>query len=285
MVDERWQTIGETDPEELVDSSLELHWAVQYIAAMGQTFAAERSDDSHRAMTWDAQRRLFVGVPMAGAYPFRVALRPEDMTLLLIDRLSETLGSFPLAGKSRQEGFEWLSLGMATYRGGSPPRITHPDWTMPDHAVRADEAFSTTNDDDRRVLAALYGTSADLMEEMFADRDGASTIRCWPHHFDIATLITLNESDSGEAKKTVGIGMAPSGGGYDSWYWYVTPWPYPDESKLSELQRGEWQTIGWTGAVLTGEAIAQLPAAERESAVRGFLEEAVAAATRALDED
>lgn len=282
MADDRWEMISEVRPENLVDGSLEMHWAAQYVAAMGQTFVEERSDDSHRAMTWDSTGRMFVGEPFAGAYPFRVALRPEDLTLLLIDRTDEALGSLPLAGKTRDEGFEWLSIGMATYLGGSPPRIGRPDWTMPDHAVRSGEPFSTSNDADRRTLAALYGTAADLIGEIVSDRDDASTIRCWPHHFDIATLITLETDESGDAAKTIGIGMAPMGGGYDNWYWYVSPWPYPDESALPDLARGEWQTIGWTGAVLMGEVIAALPAEDRESAVRSFLAEAVDASIRAL---
>lgn len=285
MANDRWETIGRVGPEELVDSSLELHWAVQYVAAMGQTFAEERGDDSHRAMTWDAAGRMFVSVPFAGAYPFRVALRPEDLTLLLLDRTDEALGTFPLAGKMREEGFEWLSLGMATYLGGSPPKIERPDWTMPDHAVRSEEAFSTSNDADRKALAALYSTAAEVIEEMITGRDDSSTVRCWPHHFDIATLLTLAKNDSGNPAKTVGIGLAPMGGGYDSWYWYVSPWPYPDSSKLPALNSGEWQTAGWTGAVLIGESVASQTGSARESAVRSFLRGAIDAAIQSLQDD
>lgn len=282
MLDERWKRIGDVKPDDLVEGSLELHWAVQYIAAMGQTFVEERGDDSHRAMTWDREKRMFIGEPFAGAYPFRVALRPADLTLLLIDRTDEALGTFELAGRTRAEGFEWLAIGMATYLGGSPPRIERPDWTMPDHPVRSDEPFSTGNDAERRTLSALYDTAAETIERLIGDRDDAGTIRCWPHHFDIAALITLEEDDSGDAKKTVGVGMAPTGGGYDSWYWYVSPWPYPEESELPDIDRGTWETVGWTGAVLTGKEIVDIPPAERAEAVRLFLVEAMEASAVAL---
>ena len=62
-------------PADLVEATLELHWAAQYIASAGQTFSEQRPDDSHRAMTWDAKMRAFVGEPFAGAYPFRYAPR------------------------------------------------------------------------------------------------------------------------------------------------------------------------------------------------------------------
>ncbi|MCH7531340.1 MAG: hypothetical protein IIB36_06180 [Gemmatimonadetes bacterium] len=111
-----WTRLGAVAPADLTNATLELHWAAQFIAAAGQSFAEPREDDSHRAMTWDASRREFMGEPFAGAYPFRVGLRPADLTLLLLDQTDEPLGSLPLAGKTREEGHEWLLAPPLRYR-------------------------------------------------------------------------------------------------------------------------------------------------------------------------
>ena len=278
-----WPGATSVAPNALVDATLELHWAAQYIASAGQTFSEERADDSHRAMMWDAQLRAFVGEPFAGPYPFRAALRPEDLTLLLIDRTGSELGSLPLAGKTREEGFEWLSLGMATYRGGAPPRLERPEYDMPDHPVRDHARFSADQASALDALTSIFGTAAELLETVVAAEPTASAVRCWPHHMDIATLLTFASDDEGRATKTVGLGMAPSGGGYDHWYWYVSPWPAPEMDRLPSLSgAGSWHTSGWTGAVLTAQEIHDLEPDARAETVRAFVDEALAAARKAL---
>lgn len=283
MRDDTWTTIGAVPPAELVDATLELHWAAQIVAASGQTFAEPRSDDSHRAMTWDRALRALVGSAFEGPYPFRLSLRPEDLTLVLVDRRDEPLGSLPLSGVTLDQAHDWLALGLATYMGVAPPPIQRPEYDMPEHAVGAGAPFSATSGDAARALTALYGGAAELLGELISTREDASPVRCWPHHFDVATLITLEAGADGTARKTVGAGMAPMGGGYDRWYWYVSPWPYPEPSALPELGGpGAWHTEGWTGAVLTGEALVAAPAEFREAVVRKFLDVSVEAATAAL---
>lgn len=270
-------------PSALVDPCLELHWAAQVVASAGQTFVAPRADDSHRAMTWDPRQRALVGEPFAGAYPFRVALRPEDLTLVLVERTDEALGSLPLAGVTLEEAYEWLAVGLATYMGALPT-LERPGYDLPHHPVGAGARFSSARDAERSAVAGLYGGAAALLGELTSTRDDASPVRCWPHRFDIATLLTLAVDDAGVAVRTVGAGLAPMGGGYQSWYWYVTAWPYPPTERLPRLHGpGGWHTDGWTGAVLTGEELQSREEAFRDPAVRKFLDVSVEAAIAALE--
>lgn len=279
---ERWPLIGEASPEALVGPTLELHWAVQYLASIGQTFAEPREDDSHRAMSWNAELRAFVSSPVKGPYPFRAALRPADLTLLLIDRTDAELGALPLDGVRREEGYDWLATGLATYLGGAPPRIERPEYDMPSSDVSDGTAPFVLDPRSLTALDALYDTSAQLLTDLAGSRTDASAVLCWPHHFDIATLITLETNHDDEVTRTVGVGFAPVGGGYNAWYWYVTPYPYPDASSLPPLESpGHWHTDGWTGAVLTGDSVIDHDPDEYERVVRDFVARAVAAATEA----
>jgi hypothetical protein len=282
-VNDHSSTPNSVPASDLIGPSLELHWAAQLLASAGQTFAEIRPDDSHRAMAWDTHRRAFVSSPFAGAYPFRVGLRPEDLTLLLLDRTDEPLSVFPLSGTTLDEGYEWLTLGMATYMGGAPPVIERPEFGIPEHAVGHGAPFSSPIGPEFAAMGSLFDGAHDLLSELLAEDPDASPIRCWPHHFDIATLLTVETTEDGDASKTVGVGFAPMGGGYESWYWYVTPWPYPADSALPSLSSaGEWHTEGWTGAVLTGVEVDAIAQEDRTEVVRAFLEEAVAAARKAL---
>jgi len=283
MTHDNWTTATSVAPRDLAEATLQLHWATQFIASAGQTFAEPRDDDSHRAMIWDGDLRAFVGDPFAGVYPFRVAVRPEDLTLMLIDQTGSELGTLPLAGATRAQGYEWLSLGMATYLGSPPPAIEQPEYDMPEHAVGADARFSGGLETELRALTALYDGAATLLSELAESRADASSVLCWPHHFDIATLLTLERDEEGNATKTVGVGLAPMGGGYDEWYLYVSPWPWPASDRLPEVTgAGSWHTEGWTGVILTGEEAAALSGGARTDTVRTFLAGAIEAATSAL---
>ena len=80
-------------------------------------------------------------------------------------------------------------------------------------------------------------------------------MRCWPHHFDLATLVSVPGGAPGDAR-TIGVGLSPGDGSYAEPYFYVTPWPSPDSPALPELPAGaDWHRTGWFGAVLTATAI------------------------------
>lgn len=277
-----WNDLGAVSPPHLADAVLQLHWAAQLVAAAGQTFAEPAADDRHRAMTWDTEHRWFVGAPFAGPYPFRAALRPDDLNFMLLDRADDALGTLPLAGASLEEAYEWVSLGMATYMGTTPPRIERPEYDLPEHPLQHGARFSDGDSAALHAFSALYASAAEVLEDVVSHRDDASPVRCWPHYFDLATLLTLERAEDGTASRTIGVGLAPSGGGYDSWYWYVSPWPWPNASTLAPLGHGSWHTEGWTGAVLSGEVVFALPGDERSEVVRAFLHEATASATEAL---
>ena len=106
----------------------------------------------------------------------------------------------------------------------------------------------------------------------------ASPVRCWPHHFDIATLWTLGDGDA-QTAPSVGIGMCAGDGYYAQPYFYVTPWPRPAPERLPPLPPpGDWHTTDFVGAVLTGEAIVALP--DRITRTRQFLDAAANVARR-----
>lgn len=289
-----WITVAEVPPADLRESSLELHWAAQYVAAAGQTFVDARADDSHRSMTWDFELGALVGEEFSGGYGFRVALRPDDLTLRLLDRTRTVLGVQPLSGVTLEDGYDRLADAFRTYMGHSPD-IARPEYDLPPHALADGAPFALGRQNERAALQALYGSAADLLGKSAAGRDGASAVRCWPHHFDIATLLTVVEGAAGgstpedsidsdaSTPRTVGIGMAPYGGGYEDWYWYVNPYPYPSHDQLPTLTPpAHWHTDGWVGAVLRGAQVAATPASEREALVSSFVTEAVAVSIKAL---
>lgn len=201
-----------------------LHRAVQIASFVGRNELPSQADDSHTSFTWSDGS--FVQ-PGAG-----VALRPRDLTLLFHGR------ALPLIGRTSAEAFRFLG-----YTEGD------------DRVFAADLAGLA-------ALGTMYATAAKLLEEVCARHPEAGPVRCWPHHFDIATLF-----DRGEGR-TLGIGFLAGDTQIDEPYWYVTPWPYPPVASLPPLTLGSWNTDGWVGAVLRDTD---------EGKARAFLAESLAA--------
>ena len=112
------------------------------------------------------------------------------------------------------------------------------------------------------LLATMYGEAAAMLEWVRAKHAGATPVRCWPHHFDIALLINVTP-DHG-----LGIGFLGGDANIPEPYWYVYAHPSP-ENTLPPLSAGRWYAGAWMGAVLEGRN--EVATAER------FLDEAISA--------
>lgn len=249
-----WITVGE--PKNLPPSRLILHWAAQLPSAVGNTLAPKKSDDSQMALVWDAGTlaSTTIGVDWA-------ALRLADLTLLAKGQ------ELALADKTMADALAWLGK-----RFGST--IELPKHELPDHEIGKGATFPAAARAAYADLSAWFGNAALVLDAVRAAQPKASPVRCWPHHFDIATLIQVDE------KKSVGVGLSPGDKSYTDPYFYVTPWPYPERSTLPALPNAAWHTSGWTGAVLQAKAIAA--ADDQRGATQSFLDAAIAACLELL---
>jgi hypothetical protein len=179
-----------------------------------------------------------------------------------------------LGGSTLDEALGWLVTML-----DNGARFARPSYEMPAHAVASGGVFGSDGRAARLELARWYATAAATLHRIVAATPGASPVRCWPHHFDIATLLRGPREGS-----TLGVGLSPGDGSYALPYWYVTPWPYPDPRALPPLASGgHWHRAGWFGAVLTGDAaLAPATPAARAQALLDFLEAAVPACQEML---
>ena len=253
-----WKPTGSIDPCALVDARVQLHWAAQAVAGVGRTLHVRRADDSHTSFTWSATLDALVQEPFEGVTS---GLRLRDLTLLAI---GSTASKLSLTGRTLDDAFAFFEaqFGMTLQR---------PNVDLPDHPV----SHGATFDADERHLAELaryYNNAARVLSDVVRTDSQAGPVRCWPHHFDLATLITL--SGHGEEARTIGVGLSPGDAGSNEPYYYVTPWPHPDASRLGSLSLGRWNTVGWTGAVLSASSFANVE--RQEELVRSFILDAVA---------
>ncbi|MBZ0266855.1 hypothetical protein K8I85_01750 [bacterium] len=271
--------LGAVAPTELVEARIALHWAAQLAAVVGNHLVPARPDDSHSNLEWLADHGALAGEWTPSGVRLRSALRVSDLTQLVLDESGTELDSFALRDHTLAQGLDRMNgaVARALGRAGASPLALREYDGMPSHAVAS---AGGTFDIPARHLAELarwYASADGKLRALASGRSDASPVRCWPHHFDIATLLTLE--GSGEAAKTIGVGMAPGDGSYAEPYWYVNAWPFPAGAALPELDgHGRWHTAGWNGAVLTGsELVAAGDGAAQAARLDAFLASAIAA--------
>ncbi len=279
-----WERIRNVLPVPLREARLQLHWAAQAVAGLGRALCEARRDDSHTSMSWHADERSFLGARTPSG--LRAALRPARPTLLLVNENDTVVARLPLENRTLSEAYAWLAEQYAQATGRRvEPRFERPPYDLPMHKVGRDEPFTLGDVGAYSELASWYANGARLAETVREESQGASPVRCWPHHFDIGTLIDLDpaERDSGR-KRTIGVGMSPGDETHDEPYFYVSPWPRPEASSLPPLQGdGVWQTAGFVAAVLPASRIARgSTPAEQARQVHTFLRSALVAARRLL---
>ena len=261
-----WRSPAEVSTPRLTDTRLQVHHAAQAMAAFGQTFLQARDDDSHRSMTWDSAAERFRSEPADDGTRVELSFRP--LALHVVPG-SGTPTSLRLMGTTMKTMKAWLERAIPDATGWPAQPVSWPDYDMPDHAVLHGRPFEPLPRA-QHALVAWYTNADALLRELVSTEESASPLRVWPHHFDIASLVTI-ASEGSDTPSTVGVGLSPGDGSYADPYFYVLPWPKPEVETLPDFEGpGHWHTDGWVGLVLPTSALAGTDQAKR-SAARAFL--------------
>ena len=264
-----WIELQPANAQSLVDSRLQAHHAAQFASAIGVSYLAPRSDDSHTNLSWDSKHQALTSrETRALSHGVRVALRPSDLTLLVL--VNESVGQrIPLHGSTISQA-ELVLRSALKATGVDDRRLKLPQRdSLPSHPVSGGRAFDVSRPDEFTELAHWFSNAFSVLGDTQREL-GSSEVRCWPHHFDIATLITVGPDAS------VGVGLSPGDVTYPEPYFYVNAWPSPKATQLPELYgNGSWNRDGWFGAVLPGSRLVAGPG--QRSQVTAFQKSAVEA--------
>jgi len=275
-----WRPLGGHDPKAISDARLQTHWAAQTLCAVARTLLPAADDDSHTNLGWRPEGAWLESRATPTNPPFRVALRLADLTLGLVDEIGSPKAELAMTGKGLDDAYVWLFDAIQEYSGAGPKQgFDKPDYEMPDHPVARGAAFAAAPASAFAELSHWYANADSLLHAFAASVDGASPVRCWPHHFDIASLITLDPGADPEQARSIGVGLSPGDEACAEPYWYVNLWPHPQQGyAVPKLPHGLWRTEGWPGGMLTAAALMAGGAPDTQAQrVAAFIEAAVEA--------
>lgn len=279
--------LGRIAPGQLSNARLQLHYAAQLIAAFGQEFVPARADSSHRSMVWGPHLMGFAsGWGKVSNQSIRLMVSPVGLRVSVwsLDVGREWMGR-SLFGLTFEESFEWVEAAIARVDEGLRGVVLdRPAYAMPNHPVGDGAAFQSQEAEALDELSYWYASAASALDRIVIEEPHAGPVRCWPHHFDMATLMLLDPERGAEEGRSVGVGFSPGDDDRPQPHWYVNVFPRPEDPELAELPDGAyWNTEGWLGAVLPGDTIVAAGDAQAQNhRLRTFLQAAVQAARAML---
>ena len=251
MANLKWRRIGRTSRKALVETRLEAHYAAQALARAAHVAIQPKPDDSHTNLGWDDALDALLTHEIDGDLQF--ALRLAPLTLLTVKSGSAT-AEFQCSGTTPAAAAQWVKTQLAIARIPANNFDVAPPYDMPDHKLAKGAIFGIAKPAAFKDLAHWFANAnavlSEIAEASASQAASVSPVRCWPHHFDIAALISL-DADGGENARSINAGLSPGDDTYDEPYFYVSPWPHPDAAKLPDLPIGHWRTEGFTAAILT----------------------------------
>lgn len=262
-------------PDHLAGARNLAHFAVQFLSCAARANLEPLTEDSHSNLGWDGEKKRFKSQPLAGnggdcfvtleLSPFRIGF----------DRITAPSASLDLRGVTHQELQQWVDEKLTEAGLNTSEVITLP-YSLPEEVAGLSRLDIAENADALAALAAWFdlanSTLTRFAEAKSTLTPGPGPVRCWPHHFDIATYVSLEGGDA-ETTPGIGVGMSPGDGSYDQPYFYVNPWPHLDPSDLPPAPApGHWHTDGFVGAIATAEKI--LAANDLSTELSAFLDQA-----------
>ena len=274
-----WETLGAVDPRHLIDARLQMHWAAQAASSIGKRLGTPQPDFSQQSFQWLESARCLAQDPIAGRTSFRSAIRFDPPALAFLAESGSSLHELPLSGRTLDEAYLWVRETAEELLGAPLPGELERGSGLPDHPVAGGAPFDVRAAAPFAELGRYFSGAHRLLDAIVAHRPEASPVRCWPHHFDIATLLKLDPGGDPETSRSIGLGLSPGDGSYAEPYFYVTLWPYPPDPALPALPSGgSWHREGWLGALLLGEALAGTSSnGSQRRRIQEFLDAALAA--------
>jgi len=274
----KWKPLRSSERSGLTPARLAAHCAAQWLARAARAYIPPTANDSHTNFGWDHGLGGFATHPLPDTS--RLALRIADMTLLLSGARD---GEQALSLRDRNDADirAWLAPQLSA-RGLDPAALdAMSPYEMPASPIATGGRYLLDGlEPALGELAGWYDNASraldTVQQELVASGFHAPPVRCWPHHFDLDTLIYFDAQNT----RSMGAGFSPGDEYYDQPYFYVSLYPAPDVTTLPALPIGHWHSRHFTAAVATsGHIVAE---SDQGAAVASFLRAATGIIIAAL---
>lgn len=231
----------------LSDARFLTHHACQWVSKAARANLEAVPDDSHSNLGWDKGKNALLSHLLGNQY--QLGFRFSEPALIWISQ-GQVENELILSGDSSVVK-NWVDNRLSS-AGLSETDMAEMPYELDGEPDYAEFTSSVKEAEKLGHWFSIANASLEAVVDYLGDTfdPGPSPVRCWPHHFDIATLISLESGDP-ETARSIGLGMSPGDTAYEDPYFYCSPWPVPDIKKLPEPpEHFRWHTEGFVSMVL-----------------------------------
>ena len=266
-----WMQLKAIKDDRLLEARGQLHQAVQLLTGVNISFVKHKADDSHTSLLWDPEAMEFLSQSFGPDKKFQLGLNLQDLTCRVFHN-REVLLNLRLNGTTLEQVAADLKFFLEDHGLTQNVFSMERHFELPDYTDRWSTAFDTSDEEAFNLFSSAYSNANSKINDIAQEDNRAGKVLTWPHHFDMAILITPGDG------KSIGVGMSPGDTSYPAPHYYVNVWPYPSDEQIGTrpLTFGTWHTKDWKGMVLTLDQIVQADSVEAQnSIVDTFLYESI----------
>ncbi len=262
-------------PDTLVNARTLAHQACQWPSKAARANIAASADDSHSNLGWDSDHMALISHSLDENQRLQLGFSFATAALLWLQDKAIT-DRLVLSSQTEQSAADWVDAHL-TESGLQSTQLVQMPYEL---AAQTSYATFARLDEQTRALGHWYdyahNTLQSLVETFGSQAKSTPTVRCWPHHFDIAVLFGLEDGDP-ETARSIGVRLSPGDGSYSEPYFYCTPWPAPEIARLPEPAAPlAWHTDGFVSMVCQSSRLSA------DSQIVSLLTEAMNLAQRCL---
>ena len=273
-----WKTLGAAAPGELATAHFQPYQLAQWLARFARGYLAPVADDSHTSLQWRRDLGLMAtGEAAVSGQRLALGLNPRDLSLAtLVD--GAVADKHSMHGVKDSDAGNWVRNRLIEF-GLDPMALDAPSpYEIPPSPYANDASYDAKSHATALEELSRYYENVDLVlrdvvEKHRAIKPGPSQVRLWPHHFDIASIVTLEEGDF-ETARAVGFGLAIPDESQSEFYYYAYPWPRNARDDLPKLPADSaYQYDGKVGAIQLMSKI--IATQDQEATARAFFDDMV----------
>ncbi len=244
-------TLFSVPPATLIKARELSHAAVQWASRAARANLPVQADDSHSNLGWHEPHFGLLSHPLDSEQRFQLGFGFRNAALLWVDN-GGLADSMSLTGSDEASARSWCDAHLQEVGLEITDKAE-----MPYELPAADYAGFEGTAAELETLGAWFATAQSALDSLVASFGAYAVtpveVRCWPHHYDLATLFMLETGDP-ETARSVGIGLSPGDGSYAEPYFYCTPWPTPAHLPDAPSPM-HWHTEGFTSLVCEASSL------------------------------
>lgn len=273
-----WQALGATPPQALAGPRLVVLHALRVVTHAAEKLAEPAESQPVGWLEWLADHHALATPVIRGARGARVAFRPGELTLLLLDVDGAAIKTRPLEGCRVQEANEWLQQELDDLGADGSQIVGGPSGDVSD---LPEELGGVLGCPDRQAFDELerWLVNGDhVLRAIARGTQDASAVRCPAERVELMTLLQ-HRAREGEQGRWVSVGVSAGDDDHPVPHFFVGARPI-DEAAAPSGEGLHWERRGAVvRAILPASAIVSHHDGEAQAAeVEGFLERAIPAA-------